>query len=96
MNVPLNGLFMQLPDQCGHTYGIWAINNPQLYDALRYIFFSHPMKGKWFLQSDSNHTGNGDKSAIFIEFLGQGLNDDSALQQCENIASSIGTQLQIL
>ena len=89
------GVYMQTP-ACGHTYGIWALNHLNAYDALDRVFRSHPLRGKWFRQSDTNYKDNGDKSGLFIEFLGQGLDEYSALEQCEAIAKEMGYHLQIL
>lgn len=90
----LKGLYMHVPE-CGHTYGISSINEPDLYDKLRSLFFQYKRWG-WFLQSDSERTCTGNKSYLFIEFLGQSLNDNSALEQCEFIASELGVPLNIL
>jgi hypothetical protein len=90
----LKGLYMHVPE-CGHTYGISSINEPDLYDRLRSLFFQN-RGGRWFLQSESERTCLGDKSFLFIEFLGQSLNDDSALEQCEQIASELRVPLNIL
>jgi hypothetical protein len=89
----LKGLYMSLPD-CGHTYGIQAINNDRIYDCL-FEYWRHNNQGKWFLQGNSAH-GTGDKEWLYIEFLGQSLDDDSALAICEEIARVIGCELQIL
>jgi hypothetical protein len=80
-----------------------------IYDELDRISKEHPKSSLWFRQSDSSFNievldGYGnmqslkrkDKSFLFIEFLGQELDDDSAFRQCEEIAKIIGCQLQIL
>jgi hypothetical protein len=97
----LNGLYMHLQDGI-HGYGIQAINNPAVYAELERFFYrtnsdqNSPLYGKWFRQGDSAFPNKEDKSWLFIEFLGQDLDDDSALAQCEAIARSIGCELQIL
>jgi len=60
----LKGLYMHVPE-CGHTYGISSINEPDLYDRLQSLFFQN-RGGRWFLQSESERTCLGDKSFLFI------------------------------
>jgi len=94
----MNGLYLQLPDGI-HTFGLWAINNPKIYDELDRISREHPKSSLWFRQSDSldiKSFKHQNKSFLFIEFLGQELDDNSALKQCEEIAEIIGYPLQIL
>ena len=91
----LKGLYMSLPE-CGHTYGIKALNDYNIYIKLKNYFNQHRLEFKWFLQGDSLAETINDHSWLFIEFLGMGLNDDTALMFCENIAKEINCKLNIL
>jgi hypothetical protein len=99
MNEILDGLYMTLPE-CGHTYGIQAISPRKVdnsaYNKLSEYFYKHLREYKWFRQGDSQFAVNGDKHWLFIEFLGMGLDDDSALEFCQQIASEIGEELKLL
>ena len=81
----------------GHTWGVEAVNSSEIYHKLSGFFYKHGYEKKWFRQGDSNFRGVGDSSWLFIEFLGQNLNNrEEALEQAQKIARKLGVELKIL
>lgn len=84
----LKGLYLELP-KCGHTYGLSAINDNVVYDQLSVWFYDNSNTYKIFRQSDSQFSVKENKSYLYIEFLGENLNDDTALSLALKIAKEL-------
>lgn len=84
------GLYASLPDRgSSKTYGLQAINSPEIYDALKKRF-SGEKELHFFFQGDSFYMAGSNKSFLFVEFFGERLDDDSFLELVERISEEIG------
>lgn len=81
------GLYIHLK-ACGHTYGIQCYGDKDLYREMKTLYATDPMCKKHFLQGDDSKT-----SWLFIEFLGERHDDDTAVALCEEFAKKLRTQI---
>ena len=91
-NEKLSGLYLELP-ACGHTYSISAVNDMKAYSCLDEWFYANRSILKIFRQSDSRHRSDDDYSYLNIEFLGENLDDNTALHLAETVAEMYDLKL---